>query len=309
MALHSHWDFASFEYPGWRVNGKRVQKPLCAFLDSLIDDNLQAWPLATCPCCNAALQTVALCPEPDEAKHWYVNGDYAIQVCHHCAFWQWRSSEGTNKCMDEPITTLAASVIKRFDPELPAECSTELACQLRRDASRWHEIAPARLERLVADIFRANYSGAEVVYVGRPGDLGVDVIFIDTSARQWLIQVKRRARPTGAEGFVTLQQLLGTLVLHGVTRGIIATTADYFTAQLMKQRNKAQSLGFTIELLDRGKLDRMLGQLLPDRPWLQLLKEEHFWAVNDDLRRYFLQKIPSRREPSLFESIESPATL
>lgn len=301
MGSHAQWDFASFEHEGWRVNGERVQKPLGSFLDSLVDDHLQAWPLAHCPCCNATLQTAALCPEPDEAKEWYVNGDYALQACHHCAFWQWRSSESTNKCMDESITTLAASVIKRFDPDLPTECSSELACQLRRDPSLWHEISPSGLEHLVADIFRANYTGAEVIHVGRPGDLGVDVLFIDTSARQWLVQVKRRSKTRAAEGFTTLQQLLGTLVLHGVTRGIIATTADYFTTQLMKQRNKAEGFGFTIELLDRGKLERMLGTLLPDRPWLQLLKQDEFWAVNDDVRNYFLTKIPSTGQATLFD--------
>ncbi|WP_159078674.1 restriction endonuclease, partial [Klebsiella aerogenes] len=63
------------------------------------------------------------------------------------------------------------------------------------------------METLVTDIFKANYRHCEVKHVGGPGDLGIDVLFIDDNDTKRLIQVKRREHPKRAEGFSTLQSI------------------------------------------------------------------------------------------------------
>jgi hypothetical protein len=111
------------------------------------------------------------------------------------------------------------------------------------------------------------------MHVGKPGDLGIDVVFVEANGNKWLIQVKRRESPNGPEGFETLQKLLGTLVLEGEVRGVVASNASHFSYQAKREAKRASTRGYTIELLDRGKLSRMLGPLLPDRPWRQYLRE------------------------------------
>jgi hypothetical protein len=200
------------------------------------------------------LSPAARCEAPDLVMLW---------SCPFCAFWQWYSileNRGLHGAA-------AMSVLRTFDPTIPEGCWSELSQHLRRNESLWHSLNPTVMERLVAEIFRANYVGAEVIHVGRPGDRGTDVLFVDSGVHQWLISVKRRGRERAVEPFETLQKLLGTLVIEGQQRGIIASNAHHFSYQVQREVKRVRQLGYTVELLDRGKLHRMLGALLPDRPW------------------------------------------
>ena len=155
--------------------------------------------------------------------------------------------------------------------------------------------APRNLEKLVADIFRANYENAQALHVGRPDDGGVDVIFIDTENRQWLIQVKRRESPGHAEPVETIRNLLGAMVLSKSSLGIVVSTADHFTYRAYEAVGRARECGMRINLIDRKKLDRMLDPILPDRPWLSvLLKEAPEYA------KLFAEKIESDLQLKLF---------
>lgn len=189
--------------------------------------------------------------------------------------------------MDPVFLMSAASVAAKFSTEVPQGCSEELAQHLRRNPSLWHCLEPARLETLVRDIWKANHRHCEVKHVGGPGDLGVDVLFVDDNERRWLIQVKRRSKANKAEGFSTLQSILGTLALQGERYGIIVSTADYFSYQAKREAENAAKQGFTIKLLDKGILDRMVGALLPRAPWLSLFDHPDVTDVIKDLRANF----------------------
>jgi hypothetical protein len=124
----------------------------------------------------------------------------------------------------------------------------------------------------VADIFRANHASSEVIHVGKPDDGGVDVILIDSANEQWLAQVKRRERQDSSEGVSTIRNLIGTMVLEGAKRGIVVSTADHFTLRARQAAKKLKKQGFYIELIDKGILNRMLDPILPDRPWLSIVR-------------------------------------
>ena len=149
---------------------------------------------------------------------------------------------GGNKCMDPHQTVLVSSVTKKFDLDLPEGCFTELAQDLRRHPHRWHSLNPKRMEKLVAEIFRANHETAEVIHVGKPCDGGVDVVFVECSGTRWLIQVKRREKPEKAEGFSTLQNILGTLVLENERHGMIVSTSDSFSYYAERASGKGRRI-------------------------------------------------------------------
>ena len=217
--------------------------------------------------------------EPDLAFLW---------SCPYCAYWQWLSMFENRGIHGNA----AMSVLSEFDPVLPEGCWDELAQHLRRNERLWNDLTPTGMERLVANLFRANYGHAEVLHVGKPRDLGVDVVFVESTGKKWLIQVKRRGKLGTAEGFETLQKLLGTLVLEGEFRGIVASNANHFSYQAKREAKRASDQGYLIKLLDRGKLDRMLGPMLPDRPWLGLVEKA---SLPPDVERRFIDSTSAPR--------------
>ena len=107
--------------------------------------------------------------------------------------------------MPPPDHLAYVSKLRKFNTRLPDGCSEELAMHIRRDTSRLHFVDLKRFEKFVADVFRANYTNAEVVHVGKPNDGGVDVLFIDAQEEQWLIQVKRRGVKRQSEDTVRFE--------------------------------------------------------------------------------------------------------
>ena len=146
---------------------------------------------------------------------------------------------------------------------------------------------PGRLEILVADVFKANYHDAEAIHVGKPYDQGIDVIFIESNGTRWLVQVKRRERPTPSEGFSTLQSILGTLALDGARNGIVVSTADTFSFHARKGQQRAEQQGFVVQFMDKGILNRMIAPLLPPTPWKEIFGCQELVQVAKDVQRHF----------------------
>jgi hypothetical protein len=212
--------------------------------------------------------------------------DYArLAYCEYCGFWNWYSKTW-NRGWDNHA---GLSVLKEFDASLPVGLNDVLARHLRQNQKLWDRLSPARMEKLVADVFRANFRDAEVIHVGRPGDQGIDILFVDADSHRWLVQVKRRQSATW-EPFDTVQRLLGAMVLGDSRFGIVASNADHFSYAAERAVNHAQSLGFTIQLLDRGKLTRMLGPMLPERPW-----ESYMKTIRQRFPREFRDRIEKHR--------------
>lgn len=186
--------------------------------------------------------------------------------------------------------------VREFDNDLPEYCSSELASYLRQNPRKWHQYEPKRLEKLVADIFRANYHEAEVVHIGKPDDGGVDILFIDSTNQQHLIQVKRRIQEDSAEGVSTIRNLIGAMVLKEAIRGIVVSTADHFTLRAQQAAKKAQYLGLYIQLVDRGILNLMLDPVLPDRPWLEVVRNH-----DREIAYILAQRVPSDYQLRLFD--------
>lgn len=219
-----------------------------------------------------------------------LTGQYLLHACPRCTYWTMSGYEGGKGCMDPVFLMSANSVLAKFSPQSPHGCSEELAQHLRRKPNLWHIIEPRRLETLVTDIFKANHQHCEVKHVGQPGDLGVDVLFIDDNSTRWLIQVKRRSKSGKAEGFETLQRILGSMALQGARHGIIVSTADSFSYQAKRETKNALTQGFTVNLFDKGVLDRMVGKLLPRHPWLSVFHHPDAGSMLKDIRANFTKR-------------------
>lgn len=197
--------------------------------------------------------------------------------------------------MPGPDNWAYISKLREFDVHFPNSCNSELASFIRRNPSILHSCNPKSLEKLVADIFRANYAQTEVIHVGKPDDGGVDVLLVDSDRQQWLIQVKRRESPKKSEGVSTIRNMLGTMLLEKSLNGIVVSTANQFSLRARQATVKAGEIGMTVKLVDKGILNRMLDPILPDRPWLKPICE-----LDNELGCRLAEQIDSDAQLRLF---------
>lgn len=227
----------------------------------------------TCPYCTQMLEVWEGIDDIDDDDTdvdmdnlWSVR----LEICNYCSHWVFQRVTDYTYPRDGGWGARfdgCSSVLGEFSETMPPECSSELAVALRRQPSIYHSISPTNFERFVADVFRANYSHTDVFHVGRSADDGIDVVFVAAEEERWLIQVKRRESPFASEGVATIRSLLGTMVVNDALKGVVVSTADHFTANAIETANRAAARGYEIDLVDRGKLDKMLDRMLPTRGW------------------------------------------
>ncbi len=201
---------------------------------------------------------------------------YALEYCRNCRYWRWHDFNVFTSFEEVHHTYKGfLSKFREFDNILPDGFTQEFAQWIRANERRWHTMQPKSLERIVSEIIRSTYQASDVMHVGRPDDGGVDVVFVESQDKKWLIQVKRREKARHGEPVDTVRNLLGTMVLESSNYGMIVSTADHFTFRAYEAAQRAREKGMFIELVDKGKLNRMLDSILPTRPWLDVLKAQY----------------------------------
>ncbi len=281
-----------FDIGGW--NGELFDEDYCSdkTLEDILDNALQD--LKSCEYCSTKLLRVE---EYIDEESSYRN--YCLWYCRKCRFWQARFySDPSRDCIPPADFQAYISKLREFDGDLPEGCNEELALHIRSNPDLLHSFNPKRFEKFVADVFRANYTNAEVLHVGKPHDGGVDVLLIDTGKENWLIQVKRRKSQNCSEGVKTIRDILGAMHLEEIHVGIVVSTAKRFSGPAKKAAVKAGEVRnpVTIRLIDKGIFNKMLDPILPDRPWLDPISQFDW-----ELAQHLADRIPSDNQLGLFE--------
>jgi hypothetical protein len=269
---HTQFQVAFGDGEEWYLEGDRPRRYVAARAQELISTISGGGDrLRMCPFCRVPMR---FCGVPAADHELYMVGDsdligFGLESCPRCAHWRFWS--GNYVCMDPPLYVAATSVAARFSPDLPEGFPDELASALRQHPHRWHTATPTGLERFVAAIFRANYGPCEARHVGGTGDGGVDVLLLTAAGVRTPIQVKRRASAAVHEPVSTIREFLGTLMLQRARNGVVVSTATAFTRPAWNAVHEGRKLGYVVELVDRGALDDLLGPLIPNRPWSDLL--------------------------------------
>ena len=242
--------------------------------------------LKKCLYCSTKLLKVE-----DEVYQKDSHREYCLWYCRNCRFWQAHLySDPHLACMPPPDHCAYFSKLRKFNKDLPEGCNTELASYIRSHPDFLHSCDPTHFEKIVTDVFRANYTNAEVLHVGRPRDGGVDVLLIDAEKEEWLIQVKRRKSQNSTEGVSTIRNILGVMTVKDVYKGIVVSTAKRFSRDAIQEAAKAKEgrSRMTVQLVDGGIFNKMLDPILPDRPWLLPISQ-----LDEELAGYLADRIPS----------------
>lgn len=223
-----------------------------------------------------------------------------LWYCKNCRFWQaeYYSHEEEGSNPESIDSKRYISKLKEFDSKLPAGCLSEIAQFIRQRPSVLNSYDPKQFEKLIANVLKANHAYADVTHVGKPADGGVDVFLVDSDQNEWLVQVKRRSDPEKAESVGTVRNLLGAMLQQEKKFGMVVSSADHFSHHAEKAISDVEPQGYTVQLVDKGKVSRLLDPVLPDRPWLQVLKDEITKPA-----QYFAEKIPSHHQRNIFELV------
>lgn len=134
------------------------------------------------------------------------------------------------------------------------------------------------MEELVQHVFSQFYN-CEVIHVGKTGDGGKDLIMINND-KPTLIQVKRRTKSEAIESVSTVRDLLGTMFIENVRKGVVVSTAKQFSIPSKKvandllQSNRLESF----ELIDLSRFSEMLGIMTQHQvpEWKRFLQKQGY---------------------------------
>lgn len=132
-------------------------------------------------------------------------------------------------------------MLRKFDisdGQLPLEL---LKKELVKRPRIVYDIHSKKFEELVGSVFSDFYE-TTVRLIGRRGDKGIDLIYLD-GPNPIALQVKRRQDPHKVEQVALVREFLGAMLTEGFNHGTIVTTAQRFSKGSYETRDKAVGKG------------------------------------------------------------------
>lgn len=212
---------------------------------------------ARCPYCQDEL---LMTDRAEQFPTYAVNLEHGLFSCRGCPWWYQKSTMNVAAhSVSETHWYIFEGVLRTFslsDRSIPL---SDLQRHLHNNVSDVRYVDPSVFERLIADVYRAIYPGAEVRHVGGPGDGGID-IYLVIKDEPVAIQVKRRQNLQSTEGFQMVSALCGAMMFKNVRKGLLITTAARFGQSSIRAVDELRSrTGIEIELKALADLEAMLG--------------------------------------------------
>lgn len=223
------------------ISHGRAQEHLHLVTNCNALDVLQIEHSRRCPYCNTHLLKcrnepagLTLIPEIDSGplettleKDGYQRNDY-VAICTSCGFFIGRGTRdsGWGPYMDRTIR----SVAEKFSidsVDLPVE---EAIRFLSKKQHYLTSLNPFKAEEFVCTLL-SDYFECEVRHVGVTKDRGIDGFIMRGNDLKTILQVKWHADSKRAESVSVVKELAGTLLEHGIPRGMLVTNRSYLSLQ------------------------------------------------------------------------------
>jgi hypothetical protein len=209
-----------------------------------------------------------------------------VAICSRCGWWllAWAKVRWEELSIDLRVKAYE-SVVHNFDYQIAEEPLTALRGKIAREEVDLRSLKPRQLELVVGSVFR-DYMEAEVKHLGSSGDGGIDLLLVQRDDRPVVVQVKRRC-DRATESPAVVRELLGAMILQGLKRGIIATTADHFGPSSRAAVESANVIreGYEVDLYAFDALTEVVKLVEPpERPWIDYAMEHHLNDSDLELR-------------------------
>lgn len=199
-------------------------------------------------------------------KWWDV--DQSVWACMQCGWWRYSLESGTDLIRSEDVAI--GCILRAEDAKYWAPVPVLREFLAQHPSKLADHVDPIALEQVLRDVF-SDYFDCEVRWTGRSADGGYDLYHvIDDTAT--IYQIKRRGLNVDREGVVPIRELLGTMIVEGVTSGVFVTTAQRFSAPAKAAARAAEFRGYVLKLIDYSTLLDVLRATLPKNktPWRPL---------------------------------------
>jgi hypothetical protein len=202
----------------------------------------------------------------EDASDFAFDGSHTLySACSACGFWRQRVDAGLIS------GDFLIPSIREFNPVNETPSLLHLTEQISRFPEKLYQMEPYQFERFVGSVFRECFN-CEVYHVGQSGDDGVD-LFAIVKDEPFLIQVKRRSRPTMTEGVEAVKLLFASAFGQGENHGAVITTAQRFSkaARTWAKSPRLVDINFKIQLVDFASLMSMVNcvaQKGDPPPWI-----------------------------------------
>jgi hypothetical protein len=197
-----------------------------------------------CPYCDSKVKVFTLAPPDTQVVPDFDDIDDSgdrraveIRGCSSCGWWYELFHKYNLHHPDRTRIRRTISILREFRPDAADLPLTTLKLALAKRPGLLNLIYPERLERLVASVL-ADFYDVEVCVLGRSGDGGIDLVYVD-AAIPYAIQIKRRLDPMASEGVELVREVLGACILNGFKNAKIITTAKKFTRGAARAAEKA----------------------------------------------------------------------
>lgn len=199
----------------------------------------------------------------DEAKYHNCYG------CLNCGWWYYERNDYDYYCVPgHQIRDMAS--LREFDTNSFQVPIDALKFELLKRPSIVYGIHHKKFEELVADVLK-DFLGVEISIVGRRGDGGIDLVYIEGD-NPFAVQVKRRQHPEKVETVLPVREFLGAMIIEDFKYGSIVTTAHRFSngAKNLKKKVEMKRIVNKFELIDAKRFFEMFRFNQKDRakyPW------------------------------------------
>ncbi|CEO35524.1 Restriction endonuclease [[Clostridium] sordellii] len=179
-----------------------------------------------------------------------------IWQCDNCGWWEhsfesYMESDGTSyQIYKDWEVEVNSALLRSFEvgsKEVPIEILRRYICD---NKDKVYNIHHKKMEELVGSIFKEHYN-CDVHLVGKSHDGGKDLVLIESNDTK-IVQVKRRITSDKVESVKEIRDLLGATLLSESRSCIFVTTADHFSSDAIKTRDRAieKSIVDSYELYD-----------------------------------------------------------
>ncbi|MBR1231697.1 restriction endonuclease [Bradyrhizobium sp. AUGA SZCCT0182] len=213
-----------------------------------------------CPFCAASMRS-----RTDKKE------SHVLAECESCGFWRVAHIKNVGGFQSGEPVLASRGVAKLYEVDSLDVPLADLRRFLKRDPLHLAHVNPFVFEELVASCLRSVFPDSELIKVGGRRDRGIDLMLLQTSGENYLVQIKRRSNIQKNEGVDVVRQLNGVIFRENAAKGLVITTAKRYTPDAVQETRIKSNRGSwqSIDLYGYEDIVRWLNLPNPSpyEPW------------------------------------------